>query len=391
MSAQMIESLPSDAAVVHVGAASFLMPWREFRATPSQTARIQVAATLFAANDHQSAARELLADVEAEMAKEAKRRARIPEGRALRFASVDSLDLGPGHLTPARDLGLPCADGDGGRVYSPEPMRGKPIAQAEDHDRMADERARLDESALSTGQASRLATAEFYAGRGAALRESRPKGARISTEEKAAETTSRRILLRLRRELVEQAEADGVRRHRLHGDHLADIDGRAARQRAMQTRRARLLEAGLNRHDRVRHLWAYRAAIRAPVTKRNVDGLKLVSLTIPERISAEWYRRLYQRTERGARVANMEGLSPGAREDNRNAKEWGADQIVRKEVEARVMAKSKGNGRMITTLRLVAGEGRTIRSLGATGRNHSLYQEALISALNIVADYRREN
>jgi hypothetical protein len=307
MGAAVIESLPEGAGVVRVGTGSFVMPWLEFRATPSQVARLEVAALLGAAND--SAARQLLADIESEMAKEARRRAKTPpEGRVVAVPRHLFAEEGPLALVPAQVLGLPVARTSEGRVYAPDPMRSRPVdRQGDDQDPLADERARLDHATMDNSQAWRLATADFYADRVDALRAARPKGARIGMEEKAAANTARRILLRLRRELLETGEADAVRARRLNAEHLADQDGRAVRRQAMCNRRARLIEAGLNRWDRVRHLWAYRASLRAAVTRRNIDGLSLVALTPIQRACAEWYRSLYERTERGARVASWEG------------------------------------------------------------------------------------
>lgn len=392
MGTGMIESLAAEAGVVHVGAASFVMPWREFRATPSQVSRIQVAALLEAANDQPHAVRQLLAEVETEMAKEAKRRARTPpEGRAVHVPRHLYAEEGPIALVPARDLGLPCYDDAerGGRVYAPDPLRSRSIgSQEDDHDPLADERAKLDYATLEPGQAWRLATAELYTERGKTLREARPKGTRISDEERGAESTSRRILIRLRREVLEKGETDAVRRRILNAEHLADQEGRAARQRAMQIRRTELLAADTNRWGRLQALWTYRRALRVVRTGRNVDGLKLVTLKPIQRSAAEWYRALYERTERGARVANMEGRVGGEPQD-RDVEDWGADQIARKQVEARVMTLAQGNGRMITTLRLVAGEGRTISAISAgKSQNRKLNGEALIQALDIVADYR---
>jgi hypothetical protein len=391
MRAEAIESLAADAAVVHVGGASFVMPWREFRATPSQVARIQVAAMLGAAKDQAVAARRLLADVEAEMATEARRRAKTPpEGRAVHVPRHLYAEDGPIALVPARDLGLPCYDdaGRGGRVYAPDPVHPRSLDGPEaDHDPLADERAKLHGAAIEPGQAWRLATAELYTDKAAALREARPKGARISDEEKGASSTARRILIRLRREILEKGEAGAVRRRILNAEHLADQEGRAARRRAMQIRRAELIAAGVNQWERVRQLWAYRRALRLIRTSRNVDGLTLVVLTPIRRSCAEWYRSLYERTERGARVANMEGRVGGEPQD-REVKDWGADQIARKQVEARVMAACKG-GIGLEALRAVAGQGRSIRSLAPTsGARQARLKGALLRALDVVADYR---
>jgi hypothetical protein len=78
----------------------------------------------------------------------------------------------------------------------------------------------------------------------------------------------------------------------------------------------------------------------------------------------------------------------GGEPKDQKAKDWGAEQVARKEVEARVMAGCR-NGRGITALRLVVGEGRTITAISSgKSQNRKLNADALMQAIDIVADYR---
>jgi hypothetical protein len=118
------------------------------------------------------------------------------------------------------------------------------------------------------------------------------------------------------------------------------------------------------------------------------DGLDSLPLSTTERAAALWYRELYERTQRAPKVASWGDRPMGEMRDRSCFKDWGLDTDRPQAVEAKVMAACK-NGRGLTALRLVAGEGRTINSIsGGKSQNRKLNTEALIVALDVVADFR---
>lgn len=402
-----IESLPARAGIVHVGGASFVTPWQEFRASPSQLGRLQAAAmmaadaTAKAALALQPAVQGLLTGIETEMAKEAKRRAKIPEGRAVVSSRDRYPEEWPIHLVPARALGLLATDNGEGRVYDKGSFPMTKIADTTDPDGLAKELvdlgAEISYRTLTESQSSQRATAEFYVQRHGALRERRlEEGGRVTPEERAAAVSARRILLRLHRELVEQEEARSVTR----ATHAAGSQQRRWRRDTLAARRAVLETKGLQRKVLLAAVWRFRVHLRTvraqdwidPPSRGSDDGLRNLleneHLTLAQYGQGMRYRRLYIATEKNLRSA-LGGDGAGVQEDNRAAEDWGAPLADRKKLEKVITDVAKSNGRMLNTLRRVAGEGRTINAISAAGKSSDRIQnrKALTAALQLLVDH----
>jgi hypothetical protein len=413
MATVVIESLPANSGVVHVGAASFVMPWLDFRATPSQIARLEVAAMLESANDQPLTVRQLLAEIEDEMAREHRRRGKIPEGRALRVGADQEIEDGPLALVPAQRLGLPVIRTDQGAVYAPDAYRQQEprrSAAMEKFDRISPVRpanAVIDFDSLSPDQADLLkkATEKLASAEGRKLARARIVCFRIVGYGRMtqAERDERRFAQNAYAQLgIETGAAHDraeVKSGRAESFALAGARERAQRREACKALLIHLKLGARRRRAIAAELIEFRATlfeearagvlqdVKAGGRRLNRDGLDSLPLSGPQRAAAEWYRGVYERTERGARVAAM-GDRVGGEPRDQKAKDWGAEQVARKEVEGRVMAGCR-NGRGITALRLVVGEGRTITAISSgKSQNRKLNADALMQAIDIVADYR---
>lgn len=403
-----IESLPEGAVVVPVGADGFVMPWPYFRATSSQVARIEVAAMLGLAGmvleDGALTAerRRLLGEVAGEMATEARRRAKIPEGRSVRAPANLYIEDGPLALVPARALGLPLIRTDEGPKYAPAGYRSpdrtwsdpEPELPAE----MADLPALLAPGSMSQNQAYRVALAEFYQDRATALRLQRAKDkGRKTDEERNAELLARRILLRLHHDTVQDTEAEAVGEAVRAQSEAAAL--RKARREAISARR-RVLELkaddkpGDARAFVLEALWRFRSALRRDdvrpwlwvASRGKDDGLANLlnsgTLTKGQFNDGVRFRGLYLLTERS--LGSSMGDHSGSGDDGSYLERCAAALVTRKRIEARIM--TTRNQRALTALRLVAGEGRTINAISAAGRSSDrlLNTKALVLALGHV-------
>jgi hypothetical protein len=125
---------------------------------------------------------------------------------------------------------------------------------------------------------------------------------------------------------------------------------------------------------------------RRILTRDGLESLSANSAITPLQYAAGMrYRDLFEATERSIK-SNLNDAVSGS-EDKRRLDSIGQKIQARKRLEAKVQAASK-NGRGLTSLRLVAGEGRTIYAIAPkSNANQRLYRDALLIALDVCADH----
>lgn len=128
------------------------------------------------------------------------------------------------------------------------------------------------------------------------------------------------------------------------------------------------------------------------LSRDGLECLLIAELLTPIQFAAGMrYRALYEATERSLRSA-MNGDISG-REDTRRLEDVGVKIQARKRLEAKVIEASRDgrgrvNGRALTALRLIAGQGRTLYALAPkSNANQQLYKAAFLVALDLCADH----
>lgn len=269
----------------------------------------------------------------------------------------------PADLRSLRGRGVDTVEVQGGRVYAPgpfKPRRALTLQQTEIMERYGRTPAavlaqpddvEVDRALLSPGQLRTLEAAE----RKMADAERRPgraghhdrKDARLLLQKLQAD-----LLAEQTQSAVSKGQVESIALAAKRGEHIRIVDGQVINQD----------------RDGLRNL--VRTGGINPI--HWMAGLK--------------WRSIYEATERSLRSQIGQSTGGGV-EDDRKLKDVGAQLVTRKEIEADVMAACK-NGRGVTTLRLVAGEGRTITSISRPGKSSDriLNTKALVLALDIVAD-----
>ena len=262
-----------------------------------------------------------------------------------------SISQPPDLVTP-RHRGVESVERDGGRVYAPDPIPQRSTRQhpvMEKFDRIAaidPEAAILSVGALSPSRAARIANAERLAANRDPLQ--RAKG-RLEMEALQREVQSETEVEAVMRGLNETAA-----QARMRGDFVApeDVEGR--------------------------------------IVLRSRDGLesltKAGSLNPIQYDALCLYRIVFEATETSLRSCMGDRSGGGGSGFDMKAQNWGAETMKRKAIEAKVQAASR-NGLGLKTLRLVAGEGRTINSITKGGADRANHVAALLIAADVVADY----
>lgn len=128
------------------------------------------------------------------------------------------------------------------------------------------------------------------------------------------------------------------------------------------------------------------------LSRDGLECLLIVEKVTPLQFAAGMrYRDLYEATERKIR-SNLNREIPNS-DDKRRLEDVGQNLMARNRLEAKVIDASRDrlgrvNGRALTTLRLVAGQGRTVGSLAPkSNANQQLYWVAFCMALDVCADH----
>lgn len=119
------------------------------------------------------------------------------------------------------------------------------------------------------------------------------------------------------------------------------------------------------------------------------DGLECLlmaqALTAAQYTAGMRYREMYEATERSIRSNLNRDISGG--EDKRKLEDVGQKMLARRRLETKVQDASK-NGRGLMTLRLIAGQGRTLYAISPkSNANQALYRDALVIALDVVRQH----
>lgn len=377
MSAAAIESLPEGSAVVHVGSASFLSPWRVFQASGSQLARLQVAAMLEPVNDMGPAVKGLLSGIEAEMFREARRRSKIPEGRALRASAEVDIADGPLALVPARDLGLEAIDTADGPRYVPEPYtpREAPRSAALDKfDRVAaiqPENVAIDPKLLKEDQRRDFKRAQNKLASADRRKTARSRidsdgvilgYGRMTQAEKDERREARETMIRLQRELLASQERGEVDKGRAEMLALAHARGET-------------------------YAWSGNQLTR----KNGLDTLLMSgALAASEHAAGEKYAEIYSDAKKDelriaawAPVGGCGTVSPEAERKRRIEREEAKRKLT--ELHGYVQARVN-SARAITILRQVAGDGKHVSHVSKGGSDRALNTKALKDSLAALAD-----
>lgn len=122
------------------------------------------------------------------------------------------------------------------------------------------------------------------------------------------------------------------------------------------------------------------------LSRDGLESLLMQTRVTPAQYTAGMrYRELYEATERSIR-SNLNRDISGS-EDKRKLQDVGQKMQARKRLEAKVDAASR-NGRGLMTLRLIAGQGRTLYALAPkSNANQALYRDALVIALDVVRQH----
>jgi hypothetical protein len=124
---------------------------------------------------------------------------------------------------------------------------------------------------------------------------------------------------------------------------------------------------------------------RRILTRDGLESLLQANAITPlQYVAGLRYRDLYEATERSIK-SNLDRSISGS-EDKRKLEDVGQKIQARNRLEAKVQA--AGNGRLLNTLRRIAGEGRTISNIStAKSQDRKLNGDALRIALDVCADH----